>query len=106
MRKLLIKLLLFALVLLIVTARAHATSGPNDPWVTPPAKYVHPFRGKVVVHWNATPIALGAFWPVYGFSFVIGDTCHIQVWRSRYRPSLYYHELAHCNGWPANHPPK
>jgi hypothetical protein len=52
---------------------------------------------------------LGAFWPVYGYSFVVGRTCNIQVWRRyyddvRYRQSLFNHELAHCNGWPANHP--
>jgi hypothetical protein len=76
-------------------------------WATPPAKYVHPFKGRVLVLKNLTPFALGAFWPVYGYSFVWPGnppTCIMQVWKPYWSTSLYRHERAHCNGWPAWHP--
>jgi hypothetical protein len=97
----LIKPLMVSVYLLVMIC----SSASADPrWATPPAKYDHPFAGKIVVHLNWTPIALGAFWPVYGYTFVIGTTCHIQVWRAAFHNSLYRHERAHCNGWPSWHP--
>jgi hypothetical protein len=84
-----------------------APAGADPRWVTPPARYVHPFAGRVLVLQNWTPFALGAFWPVYGYSFVWHSNppiCVMQVWRQAYNASLYRHERAHCNGWPAWHP--
>ena len=102
--------MLARIIMMILVLMAFIRSGSAaDPWVMPPARYVHAFNGKVNVYDNITPIALGAFWPVYGYSFVANGQCQIQVWRKyyddvRYRQSLFNHELAHCNGWPANHP--
>lgn len=96
------KRIVFAVALLATTTPAFAAK----LWADPPKKYDHPYAGKVYVFQNFTPLAVGAFWPTYGYTFVIPGTnaCIIQVWKPYYNASLYRHERAHCNGWPAWHP--
>lgn len=93
-------------VLIVLVGLLLATPASADPrWVTPPARYNHAFPGKVVVYAHAFPLA---WWLcgglVYGCAFMVPGQCTIHVWRPKYNLSLYQHELAHCNGWPYNHP--
>lgn len=94
--------LILAVVGLLLSSQAQAAK----LWPDPPKKYDHPYAGKIYVFQNLTPFAVGAFWPTYGYTFVIPGTrtCIIQVWKPYYNNSLYRHERAHCNSWPWWHP--
>lgn len=94
--------LLFTIALLMMASPSFAAA----LWADPPKRFDHPYAGTVRIYQNLTPFAVGAFWPTYGFTFVIPGTttCIIQVWKPYDGPSLRHHEMAHCNGWPANHP--
>lgn len=77
----------------------------------PPAIYDHPYPGEVRFHLGQggemTAID-GPCFPWLGShacAKVIGGVCHIWVLKDKLTPALLRHELAHCNGWPADHPP-
>lgn len=93
-------------IIAIVATLACTSALADSRWVTPPAKYVHPFAGQTVVYQH--PAAL-EWWKcgglVYGCAFTMPGWCVIHVWRRVYNNSLYRHERAHCNGWPYWHPP-
>jgi hypothetical protein len=76
----------------------------------PPQRYVHPFHGRLITLYKS-PAEMPRFCPQYGIACTTGQhhgTCTIIL--SNTIPSspyfAYYlrHEIAHCNGWPANHP--
>ena len=67
-----------------------------------PARYDHAFKGKVIIH------EMDACKGCSGFTHgARNGVCEIYVVRSGnwIESVVIRHELAHCNGWPANHPP-
>jgi hypothetical protein len=80
----------------------------------PPAQYNHPYHGPVVE--RVMPVAevravcgsVGASGPLVACAWVSNGACHIVLPNDEPAPVSTYrrHEIAHCNGWPANHPHK
>ncbi len=84
----------------------------------PPAQYNHPYDGRVVE--RVMPVAevrilcmsRGADPGGVACSWLDHGTCYIFLPNNEFLPtdeqapvSTYRrHEIAHCNGWPANHP--
>ena len=77
----------------------------------PPAQYNHAYDGPVVervlpvaevralcMSQGASPRGVACAWVSYG-------TCYIVLPNDEHAPVSTYrrHEIAHCNGWPANH---
>lgn len=83
--------------------------------LTPPARYDHPFTGALIVH----RIDRSNVWAecsrngeqamrkdAAGCAFHEGTTCTIYLaTKTRRAPldAILRHEIAHCNGWGANH---
>lgn len=79
----------------------------------PPARFDHPYDGPVELQY--LPKAdirreCGQDKFTSGCAWVEGGTCHVlialytpKVSVAR-RPVLVRHEIAHCNGWPGDHP--
>jgi len=78
----------------------------------PPARYNHPYSGQVVervvpeaevrslcMSMGADPISTACSWQSNG-------TCYIVLPSDGRAPVSTFrrHEIAHCNGWPADHP--
>ncbi len=78
----------------------------------PPAQYDHPYAGQVVERVmpvaDARPfcISMGADPRGVACSWQMNGTCYIILPNDEQAPVSTYrrHEIAHCNGWPANHP--
>ena len=78
----------------------------------PPARYNHPYDGPVdervmsVSEARTLCNSLDAFPTGVACSWVADGTCHIVLPNDYQAPVSTYrrHEIAHCNGWPANHP--
>jgi len=78
----------------------------------PPAKYNHPYAGPVdervmaVAEVRALCTSVGASGPFVACAWVSDGVCHIVLPNDEPAPVSTYrrHEIAHCNGWPANHP--
>src|SRR5262249_35699836 len=79
----------------------------------PPARYDHPYDGSVdervesAVEVTTLCMSMGASPFAAACSLVDEDgTCHIILPNDGQAPvSIYYHhEIAHCNGWPPDHP--
>jgi hypothetical protein len=78
----------------------------------PPVQYNHPYDGPVVE--RVMPVAevralctsVGASGPFVACAWVSHGVCHIVLPNDEPAPVSTYrrHEIAHCNGWPANHP--
>ncbi len=78
----------------------------------PPAQYNHPYNGQVVE--QVMPVAevrtfcmsRGADALGVACSWQSDNTCYIVLPNDEKAPVATYrrHEIAHCNGWPANHP--
>ena len=77
----------------------------------PPPRYVHPYHGPVIE--RVLPLAaarhacarMGTI--ADACSWVLRGKCYIVIPRNgpvRYLKAYHRHELAHCNGWPADHP--
>jgi hypothetical protein len=90
---------------------------PADPArvsadLEPPAQYNHPYNGQVVervlpeTEVRSVCMSMGLDLLTVACSWRSNGACYIvlpsdgQVSVSTYRR----HEIAHCNGWPANHP--
>lgn len=74
----------------------------------PPKRFVHPFAGKVVIVREFMPDHDGLRTLAWTFGNVHGR-CVIHLNTAKHPPgistaSTITHEIAHCNGWPANHP--
>jgi hypothetical protein len=87
----------------------------------PPAKYVRPYTGKLILHntdertlsaWSVcTPFAYACafmdelpekctvWMPAIGTVLSTGEVVTVAAYKR-----LLRHELAHCNGWPPSHP--
>jgi hypothetical protein len=78
----------------------------------PPAKYNHPYHGPVeervmpVAEVRALCTSVGASGPFVACAWVSDGVCHIVLPNDEPAPVSTYrrHEIAHCNGWPENHP--
>ena len=78
----------------------------------PPAQYNHPYDGQVVE--RVMPLAevrtlcmsKGTPFNTLACSWQSDGTCYIVLPNYRMAPVSAFrrHEIAHCNGWPANHP--
>jgi len=79
----------------------------------PPARYNHPYDGPVdervmsAAEVPALCMSMGTS-PFAAACSLVGDdgTCHIILPNDGQAPVSTYrrHEIAHCNGWPADHP--
>jgi len=78
----------------------------------PPAQYDHPYAGRVdervmpVTEVRALCTSVGASGRFVACAWVSDGVCHIVLPNDGQAPVATYrqHEIAHCNGWPANHP--
>jgi hypothetical protein len=78
----------------------------------PPAQFNHPYSGPVVE--RVMPVAQvralctskGGSAKGVACSWVSNGTCYIVLPNDEQAPVSTYrrHEIAHCNGWPADHP--
>lgn len=98
---------------------------PKTVLVRPPAKYDHPYKGDLTITYTSMkhvkemcpPVQAG--FPPIGCSYYDGyrpdyptnTYCKIilahdeEIRAVGWEPNtIYRHEQAHCNGWPANHP--
>lgn len=79
----------------------------------PPIVYNHPYPGQVIemqmtaAQVNSLCIKMGANDPAMPGAVFAGCSwkdpagrCYIVIFDEKYRP----HEIAHCNGWPKDHP--
>ena len=79
----------------------------------PPARYNHPYDGPVdervasAAEVTALCISIGTS-PFAAACSLVGEdgTCHIVLPNNGQAPVSTYrrHEIAHCNGWPPDHP--
>lgn len=85
----------------------------------PPAVYDHAYRGMLVEkHGTSAEVedfchrqqGIASPYRALGCAIVRGDRCYVVISRVGGRITAYVqrqirrHEIAHCNGWPANHP--
>lgn len=78
----------------------------------PPARYNHPYHGPVdervmpVAEVRTLCTSVGASGPFVACAWVSDGVCHIVLPNDERAPVSTYrrHEIAHCNGWPENHP--
>jgi hypothetical protein len=109
---LLVLLLLTSCVIPIPIAVPYINEARYAAKLEPPAKYDHPYNGQVVervmpvAEVRTLCISRGA--DVFGVacSWQSDQTCYIILPNDEDAPIDIYrrHEIAHCNGWPANHP--
>lgn len=110
----------------MLLALALAASLKSD-W-TPPARYNHPYEGKIfvrMVHPRDVPAACRALYRRSGLAHRVNtirpdqlgcsvvwhdpDECSVVIIdrpspTGRTPEELIRHELGHCNGWPSDHP--
>jgi hypothetical protein len=111
-----VALVILFVALVVVTRAAHGEVIVLDVEraILPPPQYDHPYLGgKVLIHrlsdWQARRrcemVGLG---PVDGCAYIHGGRdCHVVVSTARpaqVQSTVVRHEVAHCNGWPADHP--
>jgi hypothetical protein len=78
----------------------------------PPARYDHPYNGQVVervvpeAEVRSLCMSMGADAIGVACSWQSNGTCNIVLPSDGRAPVAAFrrHEIAHCNGWPANHP--
>jgi hypothetical protein len=77
--------------------------------LAPPPQYDHPYSGQVIEQrLSQAELMRLCRGPAEGCASVNNGVCHIALPASekdaRVLAAMRRHELAHCNGWPANHP--
>lgn len=78
----------------------------------PPAKYDHPYNGQIVervvpeVEVRSLCMSMGLDLVTVACSWRSNNTCYIVLPNDGQAPveTFRRHEIAHCNGWPADHP--
>jgi hypothetical protein len=105
------------LVLPLLTSCAYVSSAYTAE-LEPPEQYNHPYDGPVVERVmseaDVKPLctSMGASPSGVACSWQSGGTCYIVLPNDYVLPNdqvapvsiFRRHEIAHCNGWPANHP--
>jgi hypothetical protein len=77
----------------------------------PPKRYDYPYRGQLSLY-HVSPNIIGKYcdgdYNVWACARVDSPTkCTVYISTSvkgKFYKQIYRHELAHCNGWPGNHP--
>lgn len=105
------------LLLAMTTSTLFGLARAQSPWpLAPPARYDHPYKGHlntiVVPYGTARQNCYklgGAVLPdnTAACAIVGNGRCTIVLPRSPVADlvkALRRHEIAHCNGWPSNHP--
>jgi hypothetical protein len=92
---------------------------PIHPIIPPPAVYDHAYNGKLTVqqgtmgqveYYCHTRQRIVSEYQALGCSIPAGRTCFIMIPRlgaqvtASIQAQIRRHEIAHCNGWPSNHP--
>jgi hypothetical protein len=92
---------------------------PIHPIIPPPAIYDHAYKGKLSMHEGTmaqveyychTRQGIVSEYQALGCSIPEGRSCFIMIPRiggpvtASIQAQIRRHEIAHCNGWPANHP--
>jgi hypothetical protein len=115
------KTLVAAPVLLLLTSCVIPIAIPvlvrEDPThyaarLEPPARYDHPYNGQVdervmqEAQVRSLCMSMGADLGGVACSWQSNGTCHIVIPNDGGASveAFRQHEIAHCNGWPANHP--
>jgi hypothetical protein len=78
----------------------------------PPAQYNHPYNGQVVervmpeTEVRSVCMSMGLDLLTVACSWYSAGTCYIVLPNDGQAPIATFrrHEIAHCNGWPADHP--
>ena len=109
---LLVLLLLTSCVIPIPIAIPYVNEARYEAKLEPPEQYNHPYNGQVVE--RVVPVAeartlcmsMGADLLGVACSWQSNGTCNIILPNDEHAPvaTFHRHEIAHCNGWPANHP--
>ena len=108
----------FLLVLLLLTscvipiAIPYVNEARYEAKLEPPEQYNHPYNGQVeervvpVAEARTLCMSMGADLLGVACSWQSNGVCHIVLPNDEYAPVATFrrHEIAHCNGWPANHP--
>jgi hypothetical protein len=110
---------LFLPVLLLLTSCVIPIPIPIPPSpahvaaeLEPPAKYNHPYSGQVdervipEAQVRSVCMSMGLDLFAVACSWHSAGTCYIVLPNDGQAPVSTYrrHEIAHCNGWPADHP--
>lgn len=112
--------IMFLTCIALLALASYVQAGPNDPTWNPPARFDHPYHGKLTVYRLPQPEVArrckmlgvpGAYSNQRGCSFYFGTpgtACTIIVIKEPYQEqtplAVIRHEIGHCNGWPADHP--
>jgi hypothetical protein len=94
-------------------------NAPIHPILPPPAIYDHAYKGRLTVqqgtmaqveHYCHTTHGIVSPYQALGCSKVGEQSCFLIIPRvggpvtASIQAQIRRHEIAHCNGWPANHP--
>lgn len=100
-----------------------AFAGPRDGEWIPPARYDHPYPGRLTIHKIPQPqlkaacnalftrhdVPDKAIGDMRGCSAQRANRCEIiavdRTYKGATPQAVVRHETGHCNGWPSNHPP-
>lgn len=99
-------------------AQSHRLFGPGQQLgaghVEPPARYMHEYKGNLTVYTVSEGEAHRVCSQLFGESPTTfypnmrgcanGDAQQCTVVVTANKPHVFRHEVAHCNGWPADHP--
>jgi hypothetical protein len=104
--------LVIGVVAIIVIAAVISAKVRYRLKLEPPAQYNHPYAGRVdervmpVAEVRTLCRSVGASGRFVACAWVSNGTCHIVLPSDERAPVSTYrrHEIAHCNGWPENHP--
>jgi hypothetical protein len=109
---LLVLLLLTSCVIPIPIAIPYVNEARYEAKLEPPEQYNHPYNGQVVervvpaAEARTLCMSMGADLLGVACSWQSNGTCNTILPNDEYAPVATFrrHEIAHCNGWPANHP--
>ncbi len=105
-----------ALVFFCLLAAGPSLAGINDPTWNPPARFDHPYSGRLIVHRLPQAQIVDVCTKVlgirsfnrHGCSSYKGNRCEVWIVDKTYMQAtpeaVLRHETGHCNGWPADHP--
>ena len=109
---LLVLLLLTSCVIPIPIAIPYVNEARYEAKLEPPEQYNHPYNRQVeervvpVAEARTLCMSMGADLLGVACSWQSNGICYIVLPNDEYAPVATFrrHEIAHCNGWPANHP--
>ncbi len=78
----------------------------------PPPQYDYPYKGQLVINYILSQEEINrrcysVSMATVGCAFLGEGHCTILIWRGvteKRMEVLIRHEVAHCNGWPKDHP--